>query len=198
MTKKALDLMNKAEKAAGNDESILMKIHREKFKILYAYINELQAVCPDMTENQFADYAGKMVELVKLARKCRVPFARYKEPFSEWLYSTTGVLDFDRTRAWFNDKKIDLFLADPVKTLKTRVYFQEKITNGWELPPKALVGGTHIQKYKGHPAVCIRRNSSSVPRVKAYWRLDTFTGKKMWNCRCMVWTTKNRRKQKSA
>lgn len=180
---KALDLMNKSEKAADNDEYMLMKIHSEKYRILYAYINELQTVYPEIPDDQFADYALKMAELVQLARKCRETLAGdayYNEPFSEWLFNATGVLDFARGPSWFNDKKIDLFLADPVKTLKTRVYFQEKITNGWELPPKALLGGDRSRlksKYMGHPAVTIRRNSSSAPRIKAYLRLDALPEK---------------------
>jgi len=183
--KKALGVLEKAKKAAGDDEYMLMKINTEKYHVLYAYINEFMAIHPDIPEDQFEGYALKLVELVKLARKYRVPSLSYRNrpSFSEWLYQTTGVLDFDRgPYTWFNDKKIDLFLTNPVKTLKKRVYFQEKITNGWELPAKALFGGQHLENYSGcplnsvverHPGAVIRRNSSSVPRIRAYWRLDT-------------------------
>ncbi len=170
---RALDLLSRAEAAAGNDDLALMKIHTEKYKVLYTYINEFNAVHPAIPDDLFEDYALKLAELVKLARKCREPYAGWRVPFSEWLYQTTGTLDFDRgPYTWFNDRKIDDFLADPVKALKTRVYLQEAIECGLELPAKAWLGSTHYAQYQGHPAAVLRRRSSPESRVKAYFKLD--------------------------
>ncbi len=174
---KGLALMNQAELAAGADEYGLAKIHTEKYKVLYAYINEFNAAYPDIPDDLFADYAAKMAELVKLARACRVPYAGWRVPFPEWLYQTTGVLDFDRgLYTWYHDKKIEAFLADPVKTLKTRVYQQKEIEGGLELPAKAWLGSRYFDNYQGQPAVILRRQSSPDSRVKTYFQLDQLPG----------------------
>ncbi len=170
---RALDLLTRAEAAAGGYDLALMKIHMEKYKVLYAYVNEFNAVHPAIPDDLFEDYALKLAELVKLARKCREPYAGWRMPFSEWLYQTTGVLDFDRgPYTWYNDKKIDAFLANPVQILRTRVYLQQEVEDGIELPAKAWLGSKCYEKYQGHPAAVLRRRSSPESRVRAYFQLD--------------------------
>ncbi len=170
---KTLDLLTRAEKAAADNELVLLKIHTEKYKVLYAYINEYIALYPTIPDELFEDYATKMAELVRLASKCREPYAGWRVPFSEWLYQTTGTLDFDRgPYTWYNDKKIDAFLADPVKILKTRVYLQKQVENGIELPAKAWLGSKYYDKYQGQPAAVIRRRSSPESKVRAYFTLE--------------------------
>jgi len=166
--------LHKAENAESNNEALVKQVQAEQFKMLYAYIHEYQAAYPDLPDDRFEHYALKMAEMVAMARQCRIPHAGYKQPFTEWLYQTSaGSLDFNREPyKWFNDKKIDQFLADPVKTLKTRVYLQEEIEGGIELPAKAWMGSRYFEKYQGRPAMVIRRKSSSESRVKAYFKLE--------------------------
>ena len=170
-TVKALELLTGAEAASTDQELALIKIQEEKYKVLFGYINEFNAMYPVIPADLFGDYALKLAELVKLARKCRVPYATYLVPFSEWLYQTTGALNFDRgPHKWFNDEKIDAFLADPVNTLKTRVYLQREVENGIELPAKAWLGSRYYEQYQGQPAAVLRRKSSPESRVRAYFK----------------------------
>jgi hypothetical protein len=171
---KALELLTRAEAAAADNELALILVQKEKYKMLFGYINEFNAMHPAIPADLFEDYALKLAELVKLARTCREPYATYLVPFSEWLYQTTGALDFDRRPyRWFNDNKIDAFLADPVNTLKTRIYLQKEVENGVELPAKAWLGSRYYEQYQGQPAAVLRRKSSSESRVRAYFKLDT-------------------------
>jgi hypothetical protein len=171
---KALELLTEAEAAAADNELALIFVQKEKYKVLFGYINEFNAMHPTIPADLFEDYALKLAELVKLARTCREPYATYRVPFSEWLYQTTGALDFDRRPyRWFNDNKIDAFLADPVNTLKTRIYLQKEVENGVELPAKAWLGSRYYEQYQGQPAAVLRRKSSPESRVRAYFKLDT-------------------------
>ncbi len=174
-TQPALDLLTRAEAAASGDEGAIAFIHTEKHKVLYAYINEfLEEHDYNVPDELFGDYASKMAELVGLARTCRVPFAGYKISFTEWLFqSTGGALDFARAPyQWWNDKKIDEFLANPAKALKNRGYLQEELENGFELPAKAWLGSRFYENYRGQPAAVVRRRSSPESQVRAYFKLN--------------------------
>lgn len=174
---RALSVVAKGEQAlAGSQEKARARVRYEKYKLLYACINELRATYPaGIPENIYDDYADKMAELVRCAYEHKEKYTPYPlKSLSNWMKEASEyTLDFGGVEWYKNKKLMDEFLADPQARLRERVYFQTPDEGGWELPAKAWIGGSFYKNYKGSPAVVIRRPGSHISVVKAYFKLDT-------------------------
>ncbi len=175
----ALALLRRAEEAAREDNNhMLPMIRAERLKLLLAWMNLEAAHADSLDRDQFEAHAGRMAELVALARALRAEKAFRTLSFPDWLFeASAGALDIERDpRKWPVDPRVDEFLAAPAETLARKKYLQQPVEGGWELPASAWVGGRYYANYAGYPGVVLRRQSSPESRVRAYFRLDQALG----------------------
>ncbi len=176
--KKGLVLLNKAERAAGNNVQ-RKRIEKLKYQLLFADINTRNPVYVDMDKEQLKKFASKLTEFLQLARKLRIrqvtiKFRKFR--MGRWLYQVAGINANRKNLKWENDPAVKEFLHEPMKVLNREVKLQEKMPGGWKLPAGILHGGFFSKNYKGRPTVILRRKGSMMDRAFTNLYLDKLPG----------------------
>jgi hypothetical protein len=177
LAEEAFALFAQAEAAAQGDRAALYRVHREKFNVLFADLNERNpangrlAVGPE-------EFARRLGEFVAIGRDQRVGnLLRSQRSASEWLYKVARL----RTSAspWYADPPVGRLATDPVATLATAAEqsAQKPIDGGIELLLDGFTGCRGPEEYSfqcpAKAAIWIYGRNSRTPEMRTSFRLET-------------------------
>lgn len=113
--KTGFEMFRKAEEAAVGDPTVLGRVSREKFCLLFADLNVRNPAAGNLAESE-AVFARRLAEFIAIGRTVGITIvARSQGDVGDWLARVVGI----RTTAepWYTDPIVDALIADPVEVL---------------------------------------------------------------------------------
>jgi hypothetical protein len=111
---KGYELFDQAIEAASGDEDIQQRIMDEKLFLLYSDLynhHKVNGMAGDM-EN----YSRKLAEFTRMAKKKQIRDHARRTPMPDFFLTTAGI-EFSE-EPWYEDPKVDEFLANPMAMLE--------------------------------------------------------------------------------
>jgi len=115
LAEKGYGIFERALSAAGNDDVVRNRIEDEELFLLFSDLQNHNKV-NGLASKNMAAYAKKLAEFTRLARERQVTSHERRKPMREF-YWNTAKIRFEG-EPWYNDAKVDQFLADPISMLQ--------------------------------------------------------------------------------
>ncbi len=106
----ALEVFERAQKAAANDSALLSRVEFEKFSVLWADIDQRNTMKNNLSIDLSA-HAKYFGELVRIAKEHKMINVGGRITFKEWIHQVSPIRL--QNELWYNDPAIDVLINQP-------------------------------------------------------------------------------------